>query len=192
MSEQRTHQVKIIKQDDDLRVVYGEVYAPNTLDSHGEFMLPADVAAMAHRFLKEADLSKAIDTNHDNVPNGSYPVESYIARAGDPDFAEGAWVLGVKIVDDRLWKQVKRGNISAYSFEAMVRPVEMDVDVSVIRDHVGQTEAGYGHTHLYFLQLDEMGRVVKGWTDTVDGHRHTIATGCRTNAVKGHAHRVFL
>lgn len=35
----------------DEQIVYGEVYAPYVLDSHGEMMLPLAIKQLAHRFL---------------------------------------------------------------------------------------------------------------------------------------------
>lgn len=192
--EKREHVVRIKNIDEAKRIVYGEVYAPFQLDSHGEFMLPEDIEAIAHRFMS-LDLSSVIDTNHDNVPNGSYPVESFIARADDKDYTPGAWVLGVKVPDDVVWGKVLRGDLNGYSFQAMVKPQEMEVVYAVLRDHVGETEKEKddGHTHSYFVQLDEEGRVVGGWTSAgPDGHVHKIIHGTATSKEAGHAHRFFL
>lgn len=183
--------VAIKKVDDDKRVVYGEVYAPYVLDSHGEFMLPEDIELMAHRFMK-LELGTSIDTQHDNVPNGSYPIESFIARDGDPDYTPGAWVLGVKVPDDNIWRMVKSGILNGFSFQGLVKAKEMEVEYTVVRDHVGMTEAHGDHAHVYFLELDEMGRVVRGHTDTVNGHSHEIVRASVTSAAAGHTHRFFL
>jgi hypothetical protein len=64
--------VPIKKTDGEKQIVYGEVYAPYILDTYGEFMTPEDIEVMAHRFM-QLDLSKVIDTQHDNQPNGSFP-----------------------------------------------------------------------------------------------------------------------
>lgn len=84
-------------------------------------MTAEDIKKLAHRALK-LDLAVIIDTQHDNVPNGSYPVESFIARSGDPDYTEGAWVMGVKVPDDATWEKVLKGELNGFSFEAMVTP----------------------------------------------------------------------
>jgi hypothetical protein len=68
--------VPIKKTDGEKQIVYGEVYAPYVLDTYGEFMTPEDIETMAHRFM-QLDLTKVIDTQHDNQPNGSFPVESF-------------------------------------------------------------------------------------------------------------------
>lgn len=193
MSDRKLSVVSIRRIDEERRIVYGEVYAPNTLDTYGEFMLPEDIEEMAHRFLK-TDLSNSIDTNHDNVPNGSYPVESYIVRWDDPDFTVGSWVLGVKIPDDDIWNKVKSGDLNAYSFQSLVSPVKYEAEIDVIRDHAGLVEKhkSDGHDHAFFLQLSDEGQVIGGETSLVNGHRHKIMRASITEKASGHNHRFFI
>lgn len=193
-TEARKMMAMIRRMDADRRIVYAEVYAPNVLDTYGEFMLAEHVEEMAHKFM-QLDLANVIDTNHDNVPNGSYPIESFVARAGDPDFTEGAWVLGVKCPTDEIWEAVIRGDLNGFSFEALVNLVEYDVECHVVRDHMGQTNTikGVDHEHLFFLQVDDRGRVVRGMTSPgPDGHTHIIRHATMTEKVQGHSHRFDL
>lgn len=194
MTETRTMTAMVRRTDVDRRIVYAEVYAPNTLDTYGEFMLPEHVEEMAHKFMS-LDLANVIDTNHDNVPNGSYPIESYIARADDPDYAEGAWVLGVKIPTEEIWDAVIRGDLNGFSFEARVNLVEYDVEVSVIRDHIGETRTikGVDHEHLFLVQVNDKGLVVRGKTSPgPDGHVHMITHATMTQKTDNHSHRFDL
>ncbi len=185
--------VKALKFDGDKQIVYGVVYAPGVLDTYGEFMTAVDIEQMAHRYLKSADLKNSIDTRHDNNPTSSYPVESFIARKGDPDYPEGAWVLGVKVPDEVLWNRMKSGELNGFSFEAMVVPVEMNIQYEVIRDHVGPTERTADHEHMLFVQVGEDGKVIGGSTSkAADGHVHLITRASVTETVEGHSHRYFL
>jgi hypothetical protein len=155
-------------------------------------MYPDDIEKMAHRFMR-LDLSKTIDTSHDNVPNGSYPVETFIAREGDPDYTPGAWVMGVKIEGEDTWQRVLRGELNGFSFQSLVVPKLVEVVYEVVRDHVGETEpAADDHNHTYFVVLDEQGSVVGGYTDNVDGHSHSIRRASVTELAEGHNHRFFL
>jgi hypothetical protein len=186
-----TRHVRIKKIDADKRIVYGEVFAPGVIDSSGEIILKDDIELMAHRFMR-LDLNTVIDTNHDNIPNGSYPIESFIARKGDADYIEGAWVLGVKIEDSRIWNDVKEGRLNGYSFQAMVKKVDMVAKLAVIRDNVGRTENAQDHNHLFFVQLDDKGRVKGGCTSETEGHFHSIRRGTATEEAEGHSHRYFI
>lgn len=113
--------IDISKTDEDRQIVYGEVYVPNERDAHGHWMAPAEVESMAHRFMKTlADMgSDRIDTNHSFLGNGAYPVESFVARKGDADFTEGAWVLGVYVPDTKLWKAIQKGDLTGFSLAGM-------------------------------------------------------------------------
>jgi predicted ABC-type ATPase len=184
--------VPIKKTDSDKQIVYGEVYAPYILDTYGEFMTPEDIELMAHRFM-QLDLTKVIDTQHDNQPNGSYPVESFIAREGDPDYTPGSWVLGVHIPSPSLWDAVKKGLLNGFSFQSLVKPTGVDVEIDAIRDFVGDTELSEDHQHTFFVELDDIGNVVGGRTSkAADGHYHEIQWASVTNRTNGHSHRFFL
>lgn len=186
--------VRIARIDEARRIVFGMVYEPMVLDTYAEYMLAGDIETMCHRFA-QLTLGETIDTNHDNVPNGSYPVESFIARQGDPDFPAGSWVLGVKVPDDHLWRQILKGELNGFSFEALVKPVDTKVTIKTVRDHVGHTEkADDDHQHTYFVQVNEHGRVVRGWTSEAGGHTHNIKRGSSTDPAgpDGHTHRFFI
>lgn len=112
------------KFDLDKRLVYAEVYLPDTEDAHGHSMTRDEIEKMAHGFLKNARTTQ-IDLNHDNNTDyGCYMVESFIARDGDPDYAPGAWVGVVKVENDKIWKMIKDGEITGFSFEGMGYVVE--------------------------------------------------------------------
>ncbi len=190
--------VKIKRLDEDQRLIFGEVYAPDTLDTYGEFVTAADLELLAHRFA-QLNLGEVIDTNHDNIANGSFPVESFLARAGDPDFTRGAWVLGVKVPDDHIWLQIKKGELNGFSFEALVRPVDCLITVKKQRDLVGKTELHDDHDHMIFIELSDQGRVIQGRTTTeldangeLHDHKITRASVTERGGGNRHNHRFFL
>lgn len=179
--------------DETRKLIFGEVYAPNKIDAYGWFMEPHEVEKMAHKFMR-LDLSRVIDTNHDNVPNGSYPVQSFIARTGDPDFSEGAWVLGVKITDEKLWQRIVQGELNAFSMEIFVKKVPAVVEYQTITKQVGETApAEDGHTHFWYAEIDPVtGKVISGNTSLNAGHSHNIDVNSVTKQSNGHSHRYFL
>jgi len=112
------------KFDMDKRLVYAEVYLPEVEDAHGHSMTAVEIEKMAHGFMKNRRTT-SIDLNHDNETDyGCYMAESFIARAGDPDYAPGAWVGVVKVENDEVWRQIKDGEITGFSFEGMGYVVE--------------------------------------------------------------------
>lgn len=184
---------RIKKIDAEKQIVFGEVYKPSVLDTHGDFITAEDIEIMAHRFMQLSSMKQAIDTNHDEVSNGSYPVESFIARAGDPDYTEGAWVLGVKVVDKDIWDKIKKGELNGYSFQALVRKNAVVVSIEMNPDAIGFTEkAEDDHDHVFLAYFDGEGKIVKGVTSTDAGHYHEIKAGTATEMSQDHAHRIDL
>lgn len=194
-TQKQERMVRAMKFDDEKQIVYGMVYAPDTLDTYGEYMKAEDIELMAHRYLKTVKLDASIDVKHDNVARDAYPVESFIARKGDPDYPEGAWVLGVKVEDATVWASIKKGELNGFSYQAMVAPVEETVTYEVVRDHVGPVckAEGFEHDHVMFVQLGDDGKVLSGRTSkAADGHFHEITRASVTEAADGHTHRYFL
>lgn len=172
--------VQFSKFDSDKRIAYGEVYAPDVPDSHGEYMCAGTIETAAHRFLSSGRVN-AIDTEHDLQDNGTVVVESFIARKGDPDFTPGAWVLGVLIPEDQ-WEQVLKGEIGGFSMFGSGIREDRVIEVEIPDDGIvkGETYDCDGHTHRYYLQFDEQGAFLGGVTDEAEGHTHVIRKGTVT------------
>lgn len=184
---------RITKINRDEQIVTGEVYAPYVLDSHKEMMLPEDLKKLAHAFVAEEKV-RMVDTMHSNKWINAVVIESFIARKNDPDYQEGAWVLSMKINDERIWGKIRKGELNGYSLEAMVYKQVADVEYDYIPQHFGFTEENDGHSHAFCVEVDENGRVIRGATGpaTSDGHTHDIRFGTATELGNDHAHRYFL
>lgn len=189
-----TCKIKRISEEGDQRYIEGVVYAPMEIDTWGEFMDVKDVQMLAHRFMEEVHMAAAIDTQHNNTPNGTKPVQSFIAVKDDPrGYPENSWVLGCVVSDDILWDKVKRGDISGFSFEAWVTKVPAVITIEYYPQVVGETEDTLDHKHFYVVDLNDKGKVVRGWTSAAaDGHTHSIVAGTATEVTNDHSHRFFL
>ena len=183
--------VRVQRMNEDEQVVYGVVYEPFVLDTYGEFMTDVSVRELAHRTLR-LELDKLGDVNHDNEPRDTYLVESHIAEKDDPNYPEGAWVVGMKINDPEVWADIKDGKLNGFSFEAMVWRRAVIVEVEVDVDQVMVTSEADGHDHVALVHLDDFGRVTGGRTSLVLGHYHNIYHGTHTadavNPVTGNSH----
>lgn len=189
MSETRKT-MQIRKLDEDRHLIYGEVYIPDVVDSQGDYMTGPEIEKMAHRFMREGRVSK-VDTNHDLKENGSFVVESFIARTGDPDFMVGSWVLGVHVPDDALWEQVKKGDLNGYSMFGSGHRTPRIVEIDLPDDGIlkGETKEADSHSHTYMVKFDNEGGIVGGETNVVNGHKHLITKGTATDEASGHRHR---
>lgn len=197
-AEQELLQVRFKTVEEEQQIVLGEVYAPNMVDTDWEAMTPENVEKMAHNFLAKGYLDH-IDVRHNLVSSGAKVVESFIVRnPNDPFFTEGAWVMGVWVPDD-LWKQVKEGELNAFSFWGTSSKHPVRVAVEVVRSVVGTTEEAQDdaesmekHSHTFVVRLDTKGLVVSGHTDFVQNHQHTISCTSATDREQSHSHRYFV
>jgi len=186
-----TASVNIMKVNAEKKIVYGEVYAPEIIDAHGHTMSAEEVEKMAHLFLLEKK-TDSIDIMHNNKPAKASAVESFIAREGDTEFTPGSWVVATKIFDDELWEEIKTGKYNGYSMEILVEKHSAIINMQVENHVFGITEENDGHDHIFYVQVNDEGTVVKGYTSEDDGHMHEISMGTATSSSDNHKHRYFL
>lgn len=116
------------------RIVYGEVLAPDVVDGQGDVVSASEIEAAAHRFLARGGV---VGGMHREFSDVGEVVESFIARADDPAFTPGSWVLGVRLAPE-AWERVRRGEWTGFSVggravRTRLEPMKGDEDV----DHVG-------------------------------------------------------
>jgi hypothetical protein len=179
------------KTNDEKQIVYGEVYIPYVLDSQGDFMTPEQIETAAHRFMMAGRVTK-VDTNHDLQDNGSFVIESFIAREGDSDFEVGAWVLGTYVPDPAMWASIKKGDLNGYSMYGTGQRTPRIIEINLPEDGIlrGETILDEHHPcHRFYVKFDNEGNIIEGSTDVVEGHMHKIAMGTATEEANGHRHR---
>ena len=183
--------IAIKKADAELQVVWGEVYAPGYPDSQGDFMQATTVRDMAWGFMKKQALHK-IDVQHSQLPSGSYIVESFIARDGDPLFIPGAWVVGVKIPDPAVWEMVKSGELNGFSLDGAGIRTKTTIEIDMPDLLKGETDEVQDHRHGFTVWFDQAGQFKGGVTTPApDRHVHEIVKGTATEPAGAvpHTHR---
>lgn len=176
------------------RVAWSELLIPNEPNVYGDYWT-AEAIVRARDLYMQTDYK--LDVEHDNVDvrnKGYYVIESFIARPGDPDFIEGAWVIGVKFIDDDLWNQVLSGELNGFSYEANVlaEPVTIEYNDEIeqrIVTGVTEPDPFDGHTHTFTVVVGPLNKVISGSTGETDGHYHSIRTHTLTGKASGHTHR---
>lgn len=186
--------VTITKTDKFNRIVKGIVYTANDIDTDGESISVEDVQKMAWDFLifrKE----KNIDIQHDWQESGCHVVESYFTEKDDPNFPEYSWVMAVKCTDE-IFDKVVKGELNGFSFGGYANKAVQRVLVEVAKQIVGETYENLNkdvipaHTHNFIVWYDDAGKIVKGNTDVVQDHAHTISYGTATDMAFAHSHRI--
>jgi len=185
----------VVVKDAEAHIVMGAVYVPMSVDSDNEAMTPEDIRKMAHEFLSSGKVNK-IDKSHNFQESGCLVVESSLARAGDPDFVEGTWIVTTKITDPAIWEQIQKGEINGYSFAGIVRKEVSTVLIETIDTMSGYTEDSTidilpVHKHDFFMKFNDNGRISVGKTSIFLGHEHTIKAVDATEMEMGHAHRII-
>lgn len=103
-------------------------------DSQGDIYSKSEVRQAAYRFMEEF---RNIGLMHRALVNGKVKIlESFVVPDGtggfeirDPEgvkqfVQEGTWLLGLRIVDDELWAQVKDGGLTGLSIGGSARRVK--------------------------------------------------------------------
>lgn len=123
--------LRLLKTDDEKRLLYGVVYAPNDEDSQGDWATEEDIEKAAHAFLSNAFV-RNIDKDHDFRPqDGAYVAESFILRGQDPMFPNekpGTWVVAIKIDNEETWNAVKKGELQGLSMAGSGKSVSKAFD----------------------------------------------------------------
>lgn len=118
LKDANAHAFELKKVDESRRMVYGVVYAPDQVDSQGDFADRFVIEQAAHAFMKNAKTGQ-VDQNHDFKPlEGAYVAESWIIRGDGGEFSDwmsNAWAVGIKIDDDTTWELIKSGRYSGLS-----------------------------------------------------------------------------
>ena len=109
--------ISIQKYDEEKGIVYGAVYSPDIPDAHNDFMTTEEIEKTCHNFAKNLRLAN-IDKEHNFQKAKAHVVESFILKGTHPDYPnvpEGSWAIAVKVEDEELKSQVKKGEFRGFS-----------------------------------------------------------------------------
>ena len=118
---------EVLKANDEKQIVTGVVIRSEQADLEGDFFPTPVVEEAAFKFMKE---SRTVGISHTAVVDDAYVVESYLSPT---DFEvdghrvnKNDWVMSVKIENDKLWSEVKKGNLNAFSIGGRARKISID------------------------------------------------------------------
>lgn len=124
-SEEQTEsfelQADVIEKNDDKRLVYGwasviEKSGKDVTDHHGDVIKADDLVEAAHNYISEHRTAKAM---HQGSKIGEV-VESMVftdevQKALGIDLDQVGWFICMKVHDDKVWKDFKKGKYQAFS-----------------------------------------------------------------------------
>ncbi len=100
----------------DEQIVYGIVYEPDTVDAQGDEANAEVIKKAAYGFMENAQNFKVM---HKGKNVKVQILENYLApvdfKINKRQVKKGTWILVTRILDKKLWKQIKEGNLTGYS-----------------------------------------------------------------------------
>ena len=122
--------VPIVKVDEERQLVASVVYEPGVEEAHGDTMTEEEIERSCHNFgVRYAQGRGELGTDHARKAGRLelVPVENYLApvdfHLGKQLVTKGSWVMWSKVLDAELWKGIKSGEYTGYSFEGWGRRV---------------------------------------------------------------------
>ncbi|SFX84942.1 Putative phage serine protease XkdF, partial [Thermoactinomyces sp. DSM 45891] len=112
-----------IQKNHEKRIVYGPVLVPNEPDHDGDKVNTDKIEEVAHRFVEKY---ANIDLQH-SLNNVGSLVETYITPVDltfdDVTVPQGSWMLGVRVTDESVWSNVKKGKLTGFSIMGIPQAV---------------------------------------------------------------------
>lgn len=112
----------------DERFVLGIVLKPEEIDAQDDIYSADEIRQAAHKFMTDFG---GLGLQHQVNVNGKVKIlETYIAPQdltfGSEVVKKGTWLLGVRVLDDKLWSMVKSGELTGFSIGGSARRVPAD------------------------------------------------------------------
>lgn len=111
--------VPITKASAEEQTVTGVVLQPEVTDAQGDIYSADVIRKAAHKFLSNFNKVTKLGLQHKLFNKKFELVESYIAPQSivlnGKTIKEGSWIMTVKVLDSKIWKKVKKGEITGFS-----------------------------------------------------------------------------
>ncbi|MGD9749395.1 MAG: XkdF-like putative serine protease domain-containing protein [Acidimicrobiia bacterium] len=107
------------------RTITGVVLQPEVVDAQGDIMDSAVIRKAAHAFLAGYNTRTKPGLMHKDFKPRFEIVESYLApqelTINGKMVSEGSWVMTMKVLDDKVWDQIKKGKLTGFSIGGKAR-----------------------------------------------------------------------
>jgi hypothetical protein len=115
-------EVTIIKTEEttsEERYVFGVVLVPDETDAQGDIYDASEVRKAAHTFMEIYGGNLKLMHRGEPLDDAAKVLETYVMKQAESydgkTYPAGTWCLATRIVDDRLWSDVKSGEFTGYS-----------------------------------------------------------------------------
>jgi DNA adenine methylase len=124
--------IPILKADEDEKKVTGVVLEPDTFDAQKTIIKEKVITKAAEKFLSDYNKATKLGLQHKSFKKKFDLLQSYIAPMDfsikDKIVKKGSWIIIVKVLDNEIWKKIKKGEITGFSIggKAKVKKSEKD------------------------------------------------------------------
>ncbi len=125
--------ISIKKTDEEQGVVYGIVYAPEEVDSQGDFASAVEIKKAAYAFMKSLN-AKNVDVEHSFNNENAFVAESWIVKTGDsifPNEPDGSWAVAIQLESEALKKSAREGELQGLSMAGQATKTEVEKAESI-------------------------------------------------------------
>lgn len=113
--------MELVKVDEEQRIIYGWASVTKINDEYlvdlQDDVIPTETLVKAvNKFMEELRVGKTMHTGEQTgTILHSFPVTKEISQALGIQTDKEGWIVGYKVYNDELWKQVKSGKYAAFS-----------------------------------------------------------------------------
>ncbi len=112
---EKSWDVQLFKAEEE-RFAYGVVLQPIIEDLQGDIVDEIEISKTAHAFMENC---QNIGLQHNTIVPQIKIWESYITPQeltfGKEKVLKGSWILGVHVLDDKIWEDIKSGGLTGFS-----------------------------------------------------------------------------
>lgn len=118
MTDKISKNIPFQKRDDEERIVGGIVYAPNQVDSQGDWTDEVELKKAMYQFMEASQGFNEMHVTQDkrvSVLECFQPEEDTVKGGGV--IPAGAWWVSLRVHDDDLWEKVKSEEYTGFSLQ---------------------------------------------------------------------------
>lgn len=123
-TEKSEQYVPIFKISEDEQIVGGIVYEPMKQDTQGDYATEKDIQEACYYFMEHTLKFKVMHKGN-FITNKVRILENYIAPSDmvieNQKVKKGSWIIVLRILDKKIWKEVKEGKLTGFSMAGIAR-----------------------------------------------------------------------
>lgn len=121
--------IPITKVSDEEKTITGVVLQPEITDAQGDIYDAKVIRKAAHKFLAGYNSSTKLGLMHKDFKKTFELLESFLApldmAIGSKTVKAGAWIIVIRVLDDKIWKKVKDRSLTGFSIGGKAKVVQI-------------------------------------------------------------------